>query len=419
MKRMFILLGVLLILVLIAAVVSVTKPTQAEGMTQVFLPLVVRNFFTYRPGWNTEWQKNPSYDDPQDLLDDPATRETFADLPYGVLPDANQWHNLAGNSVDLPVKPEAFSYVATGHLKIDGILNLPYQEDNTYLVIFRGVADDAKFVELSGYAGGIYNVMPAGPYVTLGWIIQQIEAAGEAPNCTNGCPKATVVVVDLDTRTYRLWEVSSTSPRIWIRGIISSPEPTPVPTTEPTQEPPGAPSEYLLSWETDWHYHPGYPQNPQNRFSDQASWETFAEPGVLPDPDFWKILEGSELILDVEPGKFVYISTGEISIDGQALNFPFLEGNNYLIVLRGFDPERFSATRKVTLDGYAGGILNIIPSGGAVSANWFADQIVGSGTPPNCTEGCTQVTVVVIDLTTNTYRIWTIDLIDPDIWLRP
>src|SRR4030042_3099352 len=212
MIKKSVLIVMLFVLVFMTGTVQSLASAQSEGQ-RVYLPLVLKNFFIYGIGWDTKWQLNPGYEDPQDLLADEATWETFADLPYGDLPDPNRWYPMEGESIQVNVKSRGFSYVATGGVIIDnGALDLEYKDDNAYLIIFRGQSE-SRDVNLKGYAGGIVNEMPSGPYVTLGWILDQIENVANPPNCTNGCSTATVVVIDLTTDSYRIWEVTPSFPR--------------------------------------------------------------------------------------------------------------------------------------------------------------------------------------------------------------
>lgn len=183
----------------------------------------------FKSGWSTDWYWSP-FRDTTDELTDEATRETFAE-PGVLLNDTAAFDYLSANETPANAPEGAYLYVAVGAMSLtyDGArLSLLHQDENIYLVIVRGLPDDGgpadlnQIVMLGDYVrgAGIYSPMPAGAYVSLGWFEQQIVNAGNDPNCGgDGCERATVVVVDLKTKTYRMWTVNNPTgaPSNWSR----------------------------------------------------------------------------------------------------------------------------------------------------------------------------------------------------------
>jgi len=200
-------------------------PTPAEPIaTPTTVPTAATEFL---PGWNTNWYRSP-FRDVTDQLEDPATWETFAE-PGVLLDDTAAWDYLSAETTPINVPEGGYTYVAVGHMKVeyeDIILELPWRQENIYLVIFRGIPDDGTDVDLNSQVWlgdyprgfGIYSPMPSGAYVSLGWFEQQVTNVSNSPNCgADGCEHATVVVVDLATKTYRMWRVDPNAPRDWHR----------------------------------------------------------------------------------------------------------------------------------------------------------------------------------------------------------
>jgi len=177
----------------------------------------------------TKWYRSP-FTATTDSLVDQGALETLAEP--GVLLDATAAYDHM-SAADTPVLvPEgAYAYVAIGGATFshDGAnLVLPNEEGNIYLVLFRGYPDDATNADLnqivlaSKYVRGtgIYDALPAGAYISLGWFTQQILASYGDPNCGSGCQRVTIVIVDLPTHTYRTWTVESAkAPRDWTRVV--------------------------------------------------------------------------------------------------------------------------------------------------------------------------------------------------------
>ncbi|MCJ7793260.1 MAG: hypothetical protein MUP45_04815 [Candidatus Marinimicrobia bacterium] len=183
----------------------------------------------FAPGWEAEWYWSP-FREVTDTLEDDATWETFAE-PGVLLDNTAAFDYLSAEETPINVPEGGFAYIAVGHISLshDGYgLILPGQTNNIYLIIIRGLSDDNTDADLnqqvwaSDYPRGfgIYSPMPYGAYVSLGWFLQQVENAQESsgdPNCgADGCDKVTVVVIELQSHSYRMWEITGDS-RDWTR----------------------------------------------------------------------------------------------------------------------------------------------------------------------------------------------------------
>ncbi len=172
------------------------------------------------------WYRSP-FTATIDALADKATWEIFAEP--GVLLDATAaFDYLTASETPVNVPEGAYTYLAFGAGTIDG-LKLNHQARNIYLVIARGTPSDGKpetdlnsTAMVTGYVrgAGIFSVMPAGAYVSLDWMLQQVENGfADSPNCgVDGCAKVTVVAMDWPTRAYRMWEITNPQKiREWTR----------------------------------------------------------------------------------------------------------------------------------------------------------------------------------------------------------
>ncbi len=183
-------------------------------------------------GWNTTWYWSP-FRDVTDTLADTATHETFAE-PGVLLDDTAAFDYLSATETPINAPEGGFTYIAVGSINLvhDGYsLNLFPQDGNIYLIIVRGLPDDDTDLDLNQQVWandyprgfGIYSPMPYGAYVSLEWFIQQIENAQESqgdPNCgADGCDKITAVVVELQSHTFRMWEIFG-NPRDWTRVVL-------------------------------------------------------------------------------------------------------------------------------------------------------------------------------------------------------
>lgn len=176
----------------------------------------------------TVWYRSP-FTKTTDVLTDVATLETLAEP--GVLLDATAaFDHMSAVDTPLLVPEGGYAYIAVGGVTLShngASLTLNHQEKNIYLIIVRGLPSDGadddlnQVVLATNYvrATGIYSPMPAGAYVSLGWFTQQVLASYRDPNCGgNGCQKATAVIVDLATHSYRAWSVEGPkNPRNWTR----------------------------------------------------------------------------------------------------------------------------------------------------------------------------------------------------------
>lgn len=193
----------------------------------------------FKWGWNTEWYRSP-FRETTDLLSNPLTHETLAEP--GVFPGMGDtqttWDIMQDEETYMLVPEAGYHYFATGSYcfwwvnpeasdeqgkEVRVPLGCaPAGEERIYLTVVRGYPSDGGDADLnqrvvvSDYvrATGIHHHMAAGAYVSLGWMLQQVDNAFEPqpgiedPNCgDNGCDYPYVVVIDLLTQTTRAWLV--------------------------------------------------------------------------------------------------------------------------------------------------------------------------------------------------------------------
>lgn len=183
----------------------------------------------FQSGWYTEWYRSPFREVVDQLGDQVGTWETFAE-PGVLLDDTAAFDHMTAPETPVLVPEGGFTYMAIGSVTLShngSNLLLPWKEENIYLIVIRGLPegpdDRNQIVITKDYTrgAGIYSPMPAGAYTSLGWMIQQIEASFRSPNCGSGCRRATIVVVDLETNTYRAWMVNDPkSPRAWVPVVL-------------------------------------------------------------------------------------------------------------------------------------------------------------------------------------------------------
>ena len=166
--------------------------------------------------------------------------ETFAEPGVLVGQDSAQtaWDYMQDAETYMLVPEAGYTYFATGGFTLElvdaeasdkegieiliPILKAPRSDERIYLTIARGFPSDGGDTDFNQrilvgdyiQATGIYSTMPAGAYVSLDWMLQQIDNAFEPqsgiedPNCgDNGCDEIYLVVVDLQTQTTRAWIV--------------------------------------------------------------------------------------------------------------------------------------------------------------------------------------------------------------------
>jgi hypothetical protein len=193
-------------------------------------------------GWSEVWYRSP-FRNTTDQLEDQFTWETFAEP--GVFPgwrnEQTAWDYMQDKETVMLVPEAGYTYFACGGYSIffidpvdqeeNLLLVAPQEEERIYLTVVRGFPADGGDLDLnqrilvSEYvrATGIYTELPAGAYVSLDWILEQIDNTFEPregiedPNCgENGCDDVIVVVIDLESQTTRAWKVN-TSLRDWER----------------------------------------------------------------------------------------------------------------------------------------------------------------------------------------------------------
>jgi len=151
--------------------------------------------------------------------------------PGVILDDTAAWVIPSVNATHFANVPEGgFTYFSLGQGKIvvDGFtIDLPYQEGNNYLVLIRGRIDDGivdkdlnETAEVTDFIPGhaIWSIMPPGAYVSKGWFMQQlvVSTSTGGTNCgATGCTTTHVVLFDVDSHTYQVFEVKADALNNW------------------------------------------------------------------------------------------------------------------------------------------------------------------------------------------------------------
>lgn len=155
-------------------------------------------------------------------------------------------------------------------------------------------------------------------------------------------------------------------------------------------------------------------------FNEESAW-LIAEPGVILDNTAAWTIPGTKDVwyANVPEGAFTYFSLGKgkITVDEYVLDLPYKEGHNYLVLIRGrIDDGKVDTDRNLTAEitdfvpGHA--IWSWMPKGAYVSKGWFLQQLEASTTEgyTNCGAlGCSQVTVVLFDVDSNTEQRFAIE----------
>jgi len=209
--------------VVVTPTAAPATPTSVVPTPTLVPSVVTTNTLVLVSGREISWYRSPFKDTTGYLKSVTGTVEIFAEP--GVLLDATAaFDYLSAPETPVLVPEGGYTYIAVGAANISGLALVP-QERNIYLVILRGIPDDStptdlnSVVPVSGYVrgAGIYSQLPAGAYVSLGWFLQQVEHSKSPPNCgASGCKMATIVVVDVASKSYRMWIVADLSkPREW------------------------------------------------------------------------------------------------------------------------------------------------------------------------------------------------------------
>ncbi len=190
--------------------------------------------------------------------------------------------------------------------------------------------------------------------------------------------------------------------------------------------------EILWGWETDWYRSPF--RETTDQLKNELTWETLAEPGVLPGMDdtqtAWDKMDGEETYMLTPEGGYLYFAIGSYNLwlkeagsnpEKRILLFeaPAAKERIYLTIVRGLpaDNEDLDLNQIVIATDYVrgAGINHVLPIGAYVSLGWFLQQVDNAFEPqeglesPNCGDnGCEEVYVVLIDIKTQTVRVWVI-----------
>jgi len=123
-----------------------------------------------------------------------------------------------------------FTYLSLGHgvITIDGVsLVLPGERGLNYLVLIRGRIDDTivdndfnETAEVTDFVVGhaIYTLLPPGAYVSHDWFRQQLVMSSTTggTNCgATGCSLVKVVLFDVDSHFYQMFDVHAGSLDNW------------------------------------------------------------------------------------------------------------------------------------------------------------------------------------------------------------
>jgi len=192
--------------------------------------------------------------------------------------------------------------------------------------------------------------------------------------------------------------------------------------------------EILWGWKTEWYQSPF--RDTTDQLKDKLTWETLAEPGVLSGMNdtqtAWDKMDGKDTPMLTPEGGYLYFAIGSYNLwlEEPGLNpnpekrvflfeAPAVEERIYLTIVRGLpaDNEDPDFNRTVIATDYVrgAGINHVLPIGAYVSLGWFLQQVDNAFEPqeglesPNCGDnGCEEVYVVLIDIKTQTVRVWVI-----------
>jgi len=152
----------------------------------------------------------------------------------GVLLDNTTAWTIPGTTkepwfVNVPEGGFTYFSMGEGDILIDGVtIHLPGERGLNYLVVIRGRIDDGiidsdlnETAEVTSFVPGhaIWSHMPAGAYVSRDWFHQQLVASttGGYTNCgATGCSRIRVVLFDVSSHFYQLFEVRAGELDEWV-----------------------------------------------------------------------------------------------------------------------------------------------------------------------------------------------------------
>ena len=131
--------------------------------------------------------------------------------------------------VNVPEGGFTYFSMGEGDILIDGVkIHLPGERGLNYLVVIRGRIDDGiidsdlnETAEVTNFVPGhaIWSHMPMGAYVSRNWFRQQLAASttGGYTNCgATGCSLVHVVLFDVASHVYQMFEVKASDLDNWI-----------------------------------------------------------------------------------------------------------------------------------------------------------------------------------------------------------
>lgn len=181
------------------------------------------NLSLLRDPWQTPVRCEESFNEESDwLICEPGV----------ILDNTAAWVIPSVDATHFANVPEGgFTYFSMGEgvIVIDGVaLELPGEHGLNYLVLVRGRIDDtivdsdlntaAQVTEfVPGHA--IWSIMPPGAYVSKDWFEDQMEVSSTTggTNCgATGCSRIRVVLFDVDSHFYQMFEVEAGDLDDWV-----------------------------------------------------------------------------------------------------------------------------------------------------------------------------------------------------------
>ncbi|MCJ7804359.1 hypothetical protein MUP35_01305 [Patescibacteria group bacterium] len=187
-----------------------------------------------------------------------------------------------------------------------------------------------------------------------------------------------------------------------------------------------------IDWNTPWYRSPWPGSNEllDDQLKDELTWETLAEPGVLPGIDntqtAWDKMGTKETFILIPEAGYTFMANGGCSIylidpsDGTETllgYFPPAKERIYLFIIRGLpsDGGDLDLNRTILVKDYVPGtsINHVLRAGSYVSLGWFLQQIEASWEPtegledPNVgANGAENVYPTFLDVETQAIRAW-------------
>ena len=211
--------------------IAPTPLPSPTAQTELTAPQAVTG--TFALGWNTYWEQSPWRGDAQTKLVQILPEDTYPVFgePGGLVEDPDKAFKKMSDEVTIINAPEGgYNVMNIGSVTVEyngASLTLPPQDDAIYQIYTRGVLADGtdldlnKAVTYSNYPRGMgsYALYKTTAYVSTNETVAMIKNSGISPNCgDSGCRIVYIVVIDLETMTYRIWATTPANPTIWTRA---------------------------------------------------------------------------------------------------------------------------------------------------------------------------------------------------------